>query len=87
MWGTLIYYQYAYFQIPAENKNSFKKAIQTTFGQRDRNFVAPIKFSKNELEQLQKTWNLYRVKQKSTKLPNTILEVIRIINLFFEEKI
>lgn len=68
----------------AVKKSELKKAIQITFGQRDRKFVAPIQFSKDELEQLQKTWNLYRAKQKEAKLPNSIKEIVEAINGFLE---
>jgi len=66
-------------------KAELKKAIQTTFGQRDRTFKAPIKFSEDERQQLQKTWNLYRAKQKEAQLPTLIDKVVDAINAFLKE--
>lgn len=68
----------------AIGKEALKKAIQITFGQREQSFKGPIKFSKEELEQLQKTWNFYRGKQKEVKLPSSIHEIIDTINDFLK---
>jgi predicted nucleotidyltransferase component of viral defense system len=68
----------------AVEKKALKKAIQTTFGQRERKFRPPIEFSKDELQQLQKTWNLYRTKQKEAKLPASLQDVYDTINGYLE---
>lgn len=69
----------------AVEKSELKKAILVTFGQREQKFKAPIKFSEDELNQLQKTWNLYRNKQKEEKLPVSLQDVIDTINGFLEK--
>ncbi len=69
----------------AVEKSELKKAIQITFGQRDQKFTTPIEFAADELEQLQKTWNLYRAKQREAKLPAAIRDVIDTINGFLEK--
>lgn len=68
----------------AIENSEIKKAIQITFGQRNQKFVVPIEFSKNELDQLQKTWNLYRANQKDEKLPGSLQNIIDTINEFLE---
>jgi len=69
----------------AVKKTELKKAIHNTFGQRGQKFEPPIKFSEDELQQLQKTWNLYRTKQKKAKLPVSLHEIIDVINEFLEK--
>ncbi|MDY0040542.1 MAG: nucleotidyl transferase AbiEii/AbiGii toxin family protein [Desulforhabdus sp.] len=61
-----------------------RRAIEVTFGQRDQAFTAPIEFATDELDQLQRTWNLYRGKQKEANLPTSIQDVIDTINGFLE---
>ncbi len=66
----------------AIEQSELKMVIQTTFAQREQMFLAPIEFAEDELEQLQKTWNLYRSKQKEAKLPTSLRDVIDTINGF-----
>lgn len=69
----------------AIEKSELKKAIEVTFGQRDQKFKNPIQFSEDDINQLQKTWNLYRTKQKAAKLPASLVEVIDMINEFLKK--
>jgi hypothetical protein len=74
------------------DKSLTAKAIQLVFHHRQTSLKKlPIKFDKDTYEAFERNWNLYRRKLKirkdSPQLPNSIEELIFILNQWLNEKI
>lgn len=83
---------YSLIRLDALDSSLAKKAVQLVFEHRKTpKQKLPAKFSKDSLEALEKNWTSYhrkiKVKKDTLKLPESIEDVISVVNQWLKENI